>query len=100
MVENGFACYQHEIEERGDGSAHDEVAVAAKLDERDEGKENAGDDPTRVFIFGWGERQPKKSTFKQEEGEEVCEGDGLESAGLGGGVCGEEERGKKKDDNR
>ena len=58
MVENGFASYQHEVEKRGDGGAHDKVAVAAELDEWNDGEEGACKDPTWVVEFGWSKHQP------------------------------------------
>jgi len=68
------------------------------LDEWDDGEENAGNDPVRVFVFGWSKDEPEDAAFKQEEGEVFGEWNGLESTRLGGGVGGEEERGKKNDD--
>ena len=92
FIEDDFTCHQHQVEERGDGGAHDEVTVTAELDEGDEGEENASDDPARVFVLGWGKYQPEDSAFEQKEEKEFIERKGLESAGLGGGVGGEEER--------
>ena len=98
-MEDNFANHYHQVKERGNGCAHDEVISAAELDEGDDGEKDTCDHPTRVTPFDRGKQKPEDAAFEQEEDEEVFEGERLESAGLGGGIGGEEERGKKKDDN-
>jgi hypothetical protein len=68
------------------------------LDEGDDSEKDTGDHPTRVAPFDWGKQKPEDAAFEQEEEEEIFEGKGLKSTGLGGGVGGEVESGKKKDD--
>ena len=85
-MEDGFACHYHQVEQRGDGGAHDEVTSAAELDEGDDGEKQTCDSPARVTPFERSKQQPEDSTFEQEEGEKIFQRDGLKSTLLGGGV--------------
>ena len=85
-MEDGFACHYHQVKERSDGCAHDEVTSAADLDEGDNCEKQACDHPARVTPFERSQQQPEDSTFEQEEGKEIFQFNGLKSAFLGGGI--------------
>ena len=97
-MENCFSNHHHQVKERSNGCAHDEVISTAELDEGNDGEDQACDHPTRVTPFDWSKQKPEDAAFEQKEDEEVFEDEGLEATGLGGGVGCEEESRKKKDD--
>ena len=97
-MEDGFTCHQHEVEQRSNGCAHDEVTSAADLDEGDDCEKQARDRPARVTPFERSKQQPEDSAFEQEEGKKIFQRNGLKSTLLGGGVGGEEKIGNENDD--